>query len=67
MSIFDPPQIATGNAAAAMAQQEWKARMELLSQAAPPPDYYKMVANYRPTVTVPQGFADWYAIGNELH
>jgi hypothetical protein len=33
---------------------------------ATPPDY-RLLANYRPPVHVPQGWADWVAVGDELH
>lgn len=30
-------------------------------------NYYLMAANYRPPVHVPEGWADWYQHGDNLH
>lgn len=70
-ALFGAPFIATGNSAAAMTQEDWAKHQsfmaEFMRNADPHPDSWAMYANYHPPVTVPQGFADWYAIGNELH
>ena len=39
---------------------------ETLSHSIHPIDYYQMLANYRPVVHVPDGWAYWFAIGREL-
>ncbi len=68
-ALFGHPSIATGNSAAAVSQKSWAEHQCLISvrNAEPGPDYWRLVAQYRPEIYVPQGFADWYAIGNELH
>lgn len=70
-AFFGAPFIATGNEAAAMSQdalaQYAASYAHLTANAKPSDDWYLLLAQYRPAVSVPQGFADWYAIGDEVH
>lgn len=67
------PLTGTGNAfgAQAMTEQQLAAQQALAYQAMRPyqptlADHLGMM-NYRPPVHIPQGWQDWYAIGDQLH
>lgn len=43
------------------------AMLPLMQQAWPNPYSGSSLQNYRPPVSVPQGWQDWYATGDQLH
>ncbi len=72
MSIFNIPLMIGGlGDARTLSQQELAQRAQeqwaFLRNAESHWDIAQLLANYRPPVYVPAGWAEWFSIGDELH